>query len=157
MENINELMEKAEERARHNFRNGLNCAESVVQSVIDLGLTDLPSEFVAAASGFGGGIGHTKNMCGAISGCMMAVSSVKGRKNPFEKETLKERFDELNGENGVYQLFAQIVKDLEDKYGTLLCRELTKEFDDFGSKARKASCMEITVFCTQLAVKYICA
>ena len=156
MENINELMDKAEERARYNFRNGLNCAESVVQSMIDIGLVTLPPEFVATASGFGGGIGHTRNMCGAISGCFMAVSSVKGRKNPFAKETMKERFDELNGENGIYSFFARIVQEVEDKYGTLICRELTKEFADFASKERKGNCMEITAYCSRLAVKYIC-
>lgn len=156
MDRVNEMMDKAEERARYNFKNGLNCAESVVQAIIDVGLTDLPPEFVAVASGFGGGIGHTKNICGAISGCFMAVSSVKGRKNPFEKETLPERAAELNGENGIYKFFARIVKEIEEKYGTLLCRELTKSYDDFTGKPRKKNCMEITAYCARLAAKYIC-
>jgi hypothetical protein len=46
--------------AKQNFRNGLNCAESVLKAIMDTEVTDFPSEIVAVATGFGGGMGLPK-------------------------------------------------------------------------------------------------
>ena len=61
-----DLVEQAKENARHNYKNGLNCAESVLKAIIDTGITDLPSEAVALATGFGGGLGLNGNNCGGL-------------------------------------------------------------------------------------------
>ena len=49
--------------------------------------TGLPKEAVKLATAFGGGMGHTKNTCGAITGAVMALSAIVGRENPMGKET----------------------------------------------------------------------
>ena len=46
------------------------------------------------------------------------------------------------------------IEEIEAKYGTLICREMSQPFGDFDSKPRKKNCMEITAYCAALAVKY---
>ena len=102
------------------------------------------------ATGFGGGIGHTKNICGAITGAVMALGTVKGRRDPFgPKEEMGARIQHLQGD--IYPVFGKMVNEIEDKYGTLICREMSQPFGDFDSKPRKKNCME-TVSYTHLDV-----
>lgn len=152
-QSVEDLRIKAEQGAREYFRQGLNCAECALKSFLDLELTDFSPEIVALASGFGGGIGQTRNTCGAILGAAMAIGTLRGRKNPFEKETLKERIAQLNDDDGVYQVFRRFIEELEEKYGTIVCRELAQGYEWEG-KARKKNCQEITGYATSLAVKY---
>lgn len=150
---ITALSERAEAAARDYFRQGLNCAECVMRSFLDLGLTDLPEEIIAMASGLGGGIGMTRNNCGAVLGGALAIGTMQGRKDPFAKESFQERVEELNGENGIYQLFRRYVESLEAQYGTIVCRDMNKGMDWEG-KPRKKSCQAIIGHCAGLAVKY---
>lgn len=85
-------MQIAEDTARGYFRQGLNCTECVLKTYMDLYETGMPEEILCMATGFGGGIGHTKNQCGAIGGAVMALGFEKGRKNPFgpKKKWVKE-------------------------------------------------------------------
>ena len=153
--NIQEYQQSAAYAAKGFFREGLNCAECVFKAYLDLGLTpEFPSEIIALASGFGGGIGKTRNTCGAFLGSALAVASKKGRKNPLALPTLEERVSELNDPEGVYQNFTRLVKEFEAEYGTILCRELTTGFEEFNSKERKKHCQQITGFAAGLAVKY---
>jgi len=148
-----EMSRQAGEAARNYFRQGLNCAECAMKSFLDLGLTDYPPEIVALGSGFGGGIGQTRNTCGAVLGAAMAIGTMRGRKNPLAKETVQERIAELNDEDGVYQVFRRFVEEIEAKYGTIVCRELAKGYEWEG-KPRKKNCQEIIGYCAELAVKY---
>lgn len=152
-EAVEALRIQAEQAARDYFRQGLNCAECAMKSFLDLGLTDFPPEIVALASGFGGGIGHTRNTCGAVLGAALAIGTLRGRRNPLEKETMQERVAELNGPNGVYQVFRRFIEEIEAKYGTIVCRELSQAYDWEG-KPRRKNCQEITGYAASLAVKY---
>lgn len=148
-----EKLETAEETAKGYFRQGLNCAECVLRTYMDLYETGLPDEVLCMASGFGGGIGHTKNMCGAISGAIMALGIVKGRKDPFgPKEEMGQRIEQLQSQ--VYPTFAQLVADVKEEYGTLICAEMSQPFGEFDSKPRKRNCMQIIASCARLTVKY---
>lgn len=140
--------EDVEKRAREYFREGLNCAECVFLAFLDTQESGLPREVVSLASGFGGGIGQTRHMCGAISGAVMALGTQKGRENPFAKETKKERAKELRED--VYPAFADLICDIEEHFGTLLCSELTATYDDFQSEARRRNCMETVATCARM-------
>ena len=83
-----EKMALADEISRGYFRQGLNCAECVLRTFMDMHDTKLPDEVICMASGFGGGMGHTKNTCGAITGAVLALGMTKGR-DPFENEEMK--------------------------------------------------------------------
>lgn len=150
-------MAAAREAAREYFRQGLNCAECVLQAYLDQNETGLqtgntlPADIIRLASGFGGGIGHTRNMCGAITGALLALGCVKGR-DPFALEEPKERVAQLQGE--VYPPFAALVREVEGRYGTLICRELTAPQGEFEGRERKKNCQEIIGSCAALAAKY---
>lgn len=148
---IENKMAEAEAVARNYFRQGLNCSECVYRTILDLCETNLPQETICLASGFGGGMGHTKNTCGAISGAVLALGSIKGRRNPFEKEAPEERAQELKD---IYAPFADMIKEIENTYGTLICRELSAPHGDFDSRERKKNCQKIIGYCASLVAKY---
>ena len=150
---LEELMALAEELGRGYFRQGLNCAECVLRTFMDIYEVELPDEIICMATGFGGGMGHTKNTCGAITGAVLALGLVKGRRDPFgPKEEMGARIKQLQGE--IYPLFGQMVEEIKAHFGTLICSEMAKQFDDFDSKPRKKNCMESIAYCAALAVKY---
>ena len=150
---IDELMELADELSRGYFRQGLNCTECVLKTFMDIYEVNLPEEVMCMATGFGGGMGHTKNTCGAITGAVLALGMVKGRRNPFgPKEEMMDRISHL--QNDIYPVFGQMVEEIEERYGTLICKEMSQPFGDFESKPRKKNCMEIISYCSQLTVKY---
>jgi len=80
---------EAGERAGQLFASGLNCAQAVLQACSG---KDSP-EMMAMAKGFGGGVGGSKCLCGAISGGVMALG-LAGKDNRAAK--LVEAFKEKN-------------------------------------------------------------
>ena len=51
---------------------GYNCSQSVAMAFADLmGMEEATAARIS--SGFGGGMGHTKNTCGAITGALMVL------------------------------------------------------------------------------------
>lgn len=150
-ENKPATREQVEQDAKNGFRQGLNCSECVLGSFMAHYETPFPKDVVALATGFGGGMGHTKNTCGAVTGAVMALSAVVGRRNPVEKETMAERIQELNG---IYEIVGRMVEEIKGEYGTLICSELSAPHGDFEGKARKKSCMQMIGYCAGLAAKY---
>ena len=151
--NFDELMALADEIGRGYFRQGLNCAECVLRTFMDIYEVNVPDEVICMATGFGGGMGHTKNTCGAITGAVLALGLLKGRRDPFgPKEEMGDRIKHL--QNDIYPVFGQMIEEIQAKYGTLICSEMSQPFGDFESKPRMRNCMEIVGYCAQLAVKY---
>ncbi|URZ05193.1 C-GCAxxG-C-C family (seleno)protein [Clostridium felsineum] len=91
-------------------KEGYNCAESIIKAFNEDTNSNIP---VAIGSPFGGGmcVGST---CGAITGTLMAIGSVKGRNTSQEK-------------NNSRTLSREIVNRVREKYGTLECIELKKK------------------------------
>lgn len=102
---------KVAQRAEELFQSGLCCSESVLQAVAES--RGIKSELIPKiATGFCGGIARTGNMCGALTGAMMAISLVTGRNSPTEPR-------ELN-----HKLIQQLMRDFEARFGTTICRDL---------------------------------
>lgn len=81
--------EMVKKDARENFCKGLNCAEPVYTVLCNAGLVDFPKETVALATGFGGGIGLNRSVCGSLAAAM-AVDMIhqganEGFNQPFGK------------------------------------------------------------------------
>ncbi len=70
-ENTLTTREQVEQDAKNGFRQGLNCSECVLGSFMANFETPFPKDVIALATGFGGGMGHTKNTCGAVTGAVM--------------------------------------------------------------------------------------
>ncbi len=145
------VVEKVEQDAKNCFKQGLNCSECVMTAMLNNFETGLPAEVITLATGFGGGMGHTKNTCGAITGAVMALSAMVGRKNPMAKETMPERIAELQD---IYGVVGKMVNEIKDEYGTLTCSELSDPLGDWEGKARKRNCMQMITYCAGLAAKY---
>ncbi len=106
--------EKASKIAVDHFGNGFNCAESVL-----LGVTEalgIESECVPKiATPFGGGMGRYGEVCGAITGAMMALGLKSGRESADDTATRGE----------VYAKVVRLMRAFEIEYGSVGCRTLT--------------------------------
>ena len=73
-----------EDEVRRVFDSGLNCAESLLLVVSKhSGLEKNSARFIPRiATGFGGGIARNGDICGALSGAVMAISLALGRDHP---------------------------------------------------------------------------
>ena len=86
--------------------NGFHCAEAVAAAVLESRGAD-PSQALAHATPFGGGMGRTfGETCGALTGGLIAIGHLHGRTRPGEgwdkpaslARELRERFLEAFGE-----------------------------------------------------------
>ena len=143
--------EKIRELASEGFRNGLNCAECVFDSLQRAGALNLPHETIAMCVGFGGGIGLSGNTCGALSGAVMTIGSVHGRKDPWAVPK-EERGAQIAQK--YYRRYNRLVDDFTKKHGSPLCREITAG-REWGDKERRVLCMNLIVDTAVLAYDYI--
>jgi C_GCAxxG_C_C family probable redox protein len=88
------------------------CSESVLLAISEwLGVR---SELIPRiASGFGGGIGGSGSVCGAVSGGVIALGIKFGRAD-------------LKQENRAYTLSSELMTRFEKEFGHINCRELTE-------------------------------
>ena len=147
-----EIIAKTEEQAKNYFKQGLNCSECVLRAYMDTHEIGLPDEVITLCTGFGGGMGHTQNNCGAVSGAVMAFGCVAGRRDPFEKEDMGSRIEQL--QKDIYPIFGKMVTEIKEHEGTLICKELCDPFGDFESVERKRNCKRLITYCAGIAAKY---
>lgn len=67
------------ELAIHEFKNGLNCSQTVLASYCEELSLDRPTA-LSIAAGFGSGMGRMQLTCGAVTGAFMAIGIYNGRK-----------------------------------------------------------------------------
>ncbi len=99
--------------AYEKFKEGYNCAQAVAVAFADV--MGMEEKTVAMlASGFGGGIGRLREVCGAVSGMVFVLSMVKGYNDP-KADTEKKEF---------YALIRKLAGEFQEKKGGIVCREL---------------------------------
>jgi C_GCAxxG_C_C family probable redox protein len=140
-----EVIAQVKERAKSNFRTGLNCAECVFEAFIYVVDTGLPHESMCAMTGFGGGGGLFGDTCGALVGAMAALGTVYGRREiPPDFNSAKE---ELYGHPGLYRLFNRLPNEFKQRFGSTQCRLLTSQW-------RKTwLCKDHALFCRNLVME----
>ena len=95
-------------KAGNAFKSGYNCSEAIVEAFRKYAGVNIDDNAFRLASGFGGGIGHARNICGALVGCTMVISTLIGRNTPEEKPlkeiypVTKEFHDRFEKEFGRY-------------------------------------------------------
>lgn len=93
------------------FQKDHNCAQSVLLAYArDFNIDE--KTCLRLASGFGGGIGKTGSVCGAVTGAVM-VLGLKGSGVGDSKEL-------------TYQRTEQFLRMFEDKFGSTDCGKLTE-------------------------------
>lgn len=118
-------------KAAELFVEGYNCAQSVFIAFADvLGLDK--DTAAKASSGFGGGIGGLREVCGAFNGMVMVYNSLYGYTNP------------VNGaeKSRVYGDIQLLAEQFKANTGNLICREILKNGVDTSgmSDAEKSYC-----------------
>lgn len=133
-------------------REGFNCCESILLGLLDyLGVKD---ELLVPqiATGFGGGIGHTGRICGALTGAIMALGKKYGRTNPQDKET-RDYF---------YQMVENFLEEAQKTLGNINCIDLigvplnTQEgLRVYREQNLRGKCNQIIVTVENLAKQYL--
>ena len=96
--------------------------------------------------------GHTKHLCGAVSGAVLALGTQKGREDLFGEQEPRARSAALRQQ--VYPRFAGLVSEAKAHLGSLECAQLTAAHKDFDSPARRHSCGEMVAYCAALAARH---
>ena len=103
------------ERAVELFVEGYNCAQAVAMAFSDVtGLDEKTS--AKMISSFGGGMGRLREVCGAVSGMLLAAGLLYGYDDP--KATTEKR-----------ELYAQVqamAGQFREELGSIVCRDLLK-------------------------------
>ncbi len=106
-------MSAMEDAAVANLLGGYNCAQSVLISCGQpLGLA--PETAIQVAMAFGGGVARSGNVCGAVTGALMAIGLSFPAKDAKEKAT-KEAAGKLSQE---------FMTRFRAQHGAINCRDL---------------------------------
>lgn len=110
-------------------KQGYNCAESVIKAFNEENSLNIP---ISIASPFGTGmmVGST---CGAVTGALMALGSLKGR-------------EKVTDRNESRKYTKEIMNKVKEKYGTFECLELKK---------KGVSCNEIIEYTYNMLREYV--
>lgn len=100
-------------RAREIFKKGYNCCQSVVLAFSDI--TGISKEELAViASGFGGGIGRMREVCGTVSGMTIIAGLISPADNPSDNKARSAN----------YELVQKMANEFKEMNGSIICREL---------------------------------
>lgn len=121
---------EAEKRAFEYFQSGYNCAESILKSIIELHGEEQGTGIPKIASSFGGGVGGThEDVCGALTGGIIAVGFLCGRNKPGEDirdakaiaSGFRKQFIEEFGSTNC----GKILERLGQQENSLKCKKMT--------------------------------
>lgn len=106
-------VEEREQMARDYFAAGYNCCQSVAMTFKDvIGLDE--SHVARLASGFGGGMGRMREVCGTVSGMVMVAGALRPADNVADKAA----------KTANYALVQEFASEFKEKCGSIICREL---------------------------------
>ena len=110
MINIEERVDKAKRLFKE---GGYNCCQAVVLAYNDVfGISD---EMAASlSSGFGGGMGRMREVCGSVSGMVLLAGLIKPASDPTDKAARTAN----------YALVQEVAADFKALNGSIVCREL---------------------------------
>ena len=104
-------MTRAEQAAKF-FVEGYNCAQAVAMAFADLVQMD-EQQAAKLVSGFGGGMGRMREVCGAVTGMFFIASALYGYDAPNQENQMK-----------TYALIQELAGQFKDVAGSIICREL---------------------------------
>lgn len=108
-------MSKSEkgDRAYELFKEGYNCSQAVFGAFSEELGVDFDTA-VKLASGFGGGIGRMREVCGTFTGLTMAASMIYGYNDPKDNATKAELYEKIRALGNKFR----------EENGSIICREL---------------------------------
>lgn len=138
---MGDFVEKAKEKAGGKYKEGLNCAESLVKTFDELCNLGI-GEHIRMASGFAGGVGHKGEMCGALSGSLMILGAFKGRPNPPDGER-----------EPIYNLGHDFHEKFEQAFGGTGCDEVRKF--DWKTREQRINCLKLIANTAGLLAEFL--
>ncbi len=97
------------------FHEGCNCSQAVFAAFCDeTGFSQ--EDAFRLSSGFGGGFGRMREVCGAVSGMTLVLGCLKGNDDP--KDTACK--------NDVYAMISRCMNEFSDIMGSYVCRDILK-------------------------------
>lgn len=102
------------EKAGQYFLDGYNCAQSVTMAFAqELNMDEKTAARIA--SGFGGGFGRQREVCGAVSGMVMVASYLYGYDAPDPEK-----------QASCYQMIQTLCQQFKEKNNSIICRDILK-------------------------------
>lgn len=132
---------EARNKAGNYFKEGYNCAETIFLIYREYLAPEMDSSMVKLMTGFGGGLGHSGCMCGALAGSIAALNMLKGR------TTNQESREEA------YQLAREFDERFEKKFGASCCRIINPH--PFGSQEQKTNCLKVIGNTSKLLMEFL--
>lgn len=106
-------MQNKGEQAQALFEEGYNCAQSVAAAFAEeMGLSR--EEVLRLSSPFGGGMGRLREVCGAVSGMLLAAGMLYGYDTPADWQVKRD----------TYAMVQELAARFREKNGSIICREL---------------------------------
>ncbi len=140
--------------AKKYFLEGYNCSQSVALAFEDMLSMDRQT-IARAVSGFGGGMGRMREVCGAMSGVSFVLSMLYGYDSASDTEGKKRLYEEIQ----------TIGKRFKNDNGSVVCRELLglekTGFDNPVPEKRtdnyykKRPCKELVAYAADILAEYI--
>lgn len=95
------------------FNSNFNCSQAILTAFAGAkGLDESTS--LKLASGFGGGIGCSAGVCGALTGAVMVMGLFCGTADPTDKTT----------KNEIYRKVRSLSEEFKLRAGSTICRDL---------------------------------
>lgn len=106
-------MSERVEKAVNLFKSGFNCSQSVFAAYADLFGMDTDTALKVSA-GLGGGVGRSREVCGAVSAAAMLVGMKYGATDGEDSEAKKL----------TYAVVQQVIAEFKQTNPSIVCREL---------------------------------
>lgn len=101
------------ELAKSLFHEGYNCSQAVALAFADE--ISMDKDLIArAVSGFGGGMGRMREVCGCVSGMAFVLSCIYGYSDP--KDNTRK--------TALYKMINDVANRYKEINGSIICREL---------------------------------
>lgn len=139
-------------QAKDYFMQGYNCAQAVLLAFADITAQD-PKVLATIATGFGGGVGHMRQICGTVSGMAM----VAGFLIPYTDTTQRN----VKAEN--YAFVQKLADDFKELNGSIVCGELLGGRNDVSAPPqertpqyyKKRPCAELVAIAAEILANRI--
>lgn len=128
---MSEFAEKMGMAVGNNFKSGYNCCEAIVEAFRKEAGVAIDDQGLRMCSGFGGGIGHARSLCGAVVGCVMVINVLIGRNSPSERPL---------GE--IYPVTKEFYDRFEAEFGSCMCKDLMTF--EFNTRDHLKNCLKLT-------------
>lgn len=134
-------IEDGVKRAQESWGEKFNCAESTLRGICHAQGIELTDQAKMMATPFGGGVGRSEDICGALTGAVLGIGAVMGRRSAEE--------DRLRS----YDAAGKLYKRFQERFESTCCKVLNKS--DFKSPDHRVRCGEFVSEATRLALEVI--